>query len=83
MRWNCSGILRASANLRRPATVRRAFQPIKQAFTPTLCARYASTEASSAREGKIHAVIGAIVDSGLPGLIPEVDVAKTFRVAAL
>ncbi|KAH5810786.1 ATP synthase subunit beta [Parastagonospora nodorum] len=54
-----SGILRASASLRRPATVRSAFQPIKKTFAPNL-ARYASTDA--AKDGKIHQVIGAVVD---------------------
>ncbi|KAH7073558.1 alpha-glucan branching enzyme [Paraphoma chrysanthemicola] len=55
------GILRASASLRRPATVRSAFQPIKKSFAPALSARFASTE-SSAKDGKIYQVIGAVVD---------------------
>ncbi|KAF1997221.1 mitochondrial ATP synthase-like protein beta subunit [Amniculicola lignicola CBS 123094] len=56
-----SGIQRSlKASLRRPAVVQRAFQPINKAFTPAL-ARYATTEAS-ARDGKIHQVIGAVVD---------------------
>ncbi|KAH9883135.1 atp2, beta subunit of the F1 sector of mitochondrial F1F0 ATP synthase [Plenodomus biglobosus] len=50
------------AGLRRPAAVRSAFQPIKKNFAPALAARYASTEASSAKDGKIHSVIGAVVD---------------------
>ncbi|KAH7411628.1 P-loop containing nucleoside triphosphate hydrolase protein [Phaeosphaeria sp. MPI-PUGE-AT-0046c] len=54
-----SGILRASANLRRPASI-RAFQPIKKNFAPALSARFASTDA--AKDGKIHQVIGAVVD---------------------
>ena len=58
IRWNCSGILRASASLRRPATVRSAFQPIKKSFAPALSARLASTDASSAKDGKIYQVIG-------------------------
>ena len=51
--------LRASA-FRRSATVQRAFQPIKSNFAPALSARFASTD--SARDGKIHQVIGAVVD---------------------
>merc|ERR1712032_370082 len=51
-------LLRAS--LRRPATVQRAFQPIKKSFAPALAARFASTDAQ--RDGKIHQVIGAVVD---------------------
>lgn len=51
--------LRASA-FRRSATVQRAFQPIKSSFTPALSTRFASTD--SARDGKIHQVIGAVVD---------------------
>jgi hypothetical protein len=63
MRWNCSGILRASASLRRPATARSAFQPIiKKNFAPALSARFASTD--SAKDGKIYQVIGAVVDGG-------------------
>jgi hypothetical protein len=58
IRWN-SGILRASAGLRRPASV-RAFQPIKKSFAPALSARFASTD--SAKDGKIYQVIGAVVD---------------------
>ncbi|KAF2754960.1 alpha-glucan branching enzyme [Pseudovirgaria hyperparasitica] len=52
--------LRASA-FRRPARAfQPAFQPIKKNFAPALAARYASTD--SAIHGKIHQVIGAIVD---------------------
>lgn len=48
------------ASFRRPATVQRAFQPIKKSFAPALSARFASTD--SAKDGKIHQVIGAVVD---------------------
>ncbi|KAF4554022.1 ATP synthase subunit beta-like protein [Elsinoe fawcettii] len=51
--------LRASA-LRRPTFAQRAFQPIKPAFAPALSQRFASTDA--ARDGKVHQVIGAVVD---------------------
>ena len=51
--------LRASA-FRRPATLQRAFQPIKPSFAPALSQRFASTDAS--KDGKIHQVIGAVVD---------------------
>ncbi|KAL2350445.1 alpha-glucan branching enzyme [Cryomyces antarcticus] len=46
--------------LQRPATARRAFQPIKSNFAPALSARFASSD--SAKDGKIHQVIGAVVD---------------------
>lgn len=49
--------LRASA-FARPSIARRAFQPIKTSLSPALGARFAS----DVREGKIHQVIGAVVD---------------------
>ncbi|KAK3169968.1 atp2, beta subunit of the F1 sector of mitochondrial F1F0 ATP synthase [Lepraria neglecta] len=49
--------LRASA-FARPTTARRAFQPIKSNFSPALGARFAS----GVGDGKIHQVIGAVVD---------------------
>lgn len=65
-----SGLARS---LRTPAlshpTARRAFQPLKSNFAPALSARLAS---STSREGKIHQVIGAVVDgepSDCPGKI--------------
>ena len=59
--------------MRRPAIRRSAFQPIKKNFTPALSTRFASTDAQ--KEGKIHQVIGAIVDVSLLGiLLPR----KTF-----
>ncbi|KAH6541905.1 ATP synthase subunit beta [Parastagonospora nodorum] len=54
-----SGILRASASLRRPATARSLLWSTKKTFAANLF-RYASTDAH--KEGKIQAVIGAIVD---------------------
>ena len=50
--------LRPSAYVR-PTAARRAFQPIKNNLAPALGARFASTDV---REGKIHQVIGAVVD---------------------
>ena len=50
--------LRTSA-FSRPSTTRRAFQSIKKNFAPALGARFASTDV---RDGKIHQVIGAVVD---------------------
>ncbi|KAI4116199.1 MAG: hypothetical protein LQ338_007754, partial [Usnochroma carphineum] len=50
--------LRPSAYVR-PTAARRALQPIKSNFAPAVGARFASTDA---REGKIHQVIGAVVD---------------------
>ncbi|KAE8858771.1 hypothetical protein PTNB73_08251 [Pyrenophora teres f. teres] len=56
-----SGIQQAlRASMRRPAIRRSAFQPLKKSFAPALSTRFASTDAS--KDGKIHAVIGAIVD---------------------
>ncbi|KAL8866409.1 MAG: hypothetical protein Q9174_006319, partial [Haloplaca sp. 1 TL-2023] len=51
-------LLRPSAHVR-PAAARRAFQPIKNNGAPALSARFATTDA---RDGKIHQVIGAVVD---------------------
>jgi len=51
--------LRAST-FARPTSVRRAFQPIKNNFAPAWSARFASSD--SAKDGKIHQVIGAVVD---------------------
>ncbi|PNS13877.1 ATP synthase subunit beta, mitochondrial [Sphaceloma murrayae] len=51
--------LRASA-LRQPTFAQRAFQPIKPAFAPVFSQRFASTD--SAKDGKVHQVIGAVVD---------------------
>lgn len=50
--------LRTSAFARR-ATPRQAFIPLKNNFAPALGARLAST---SALDGKVHQVIGAVVD---------------------
>ena len=57
-----SGVARTlrSSAYARPSTVRRAFQPIKANLAPALSARFASSD--SARDGKIHQVIGAVVD---------------------
>ena len=49
--------LRASA-LARPTAARRAFQPIRNNLGPALGARFAS----GVGDGKIHQVIGAVVD---------------------
>lgn len=50
--------LRPSAYVR-PTAARRAFQPIKSNLAPALGARFASGDA---RDGKVHQVIGAVVD---------------------
>lgn len=50
--------LRTSA-FTRPTVAKRAFQPVKNNFAPALGARLATT---SALDGKIHQVIGAVVD---------------------
>jgi hypothetical protein len=66
-----SGLQRGlRASLSRPAVSRGftpAFQPIKKSFAPALSARFASTD--SAKDGKIHQVIGAVVD-GTQKLFP-------------
>lgn len=51
-------LLRSSAHVR-PTATRRAFQPLRSNLAPALGARFASADA---REGKIHQVIGAVVD---------------------
>jgi len=55
-----SGLARTfrSSGLSRPTAARRAFQPIKNTFSPAFGARFAS----DVRDGKIHQVIGAVVD---------------------
>ncbi|RYN37834.1 ATP synthase subunit beta [Alternaria arborescens] len=56
-----SGIQQAlRASMRRPAIRRSAFSPMKKSFAPALSTRFASTDAT--KDGKIHQVIGAIVD---------------------
>lgn len=59
-RFGSSGLartIRASA-LARPTAARRAFQPIRSNLAPALGARFAS----GVGDGKIHQVIGAVVD---------------------
>ena len=51
--------LQAAAFARSPVA-KRAFQPIKTNFAPSLSARFASTD--STKDGRIHQVIGAVVD---------------------
>lgn len=51
--------LRASA-FRRPAALQRSFQPLKPSFASALSQRFASTD--STKDGRIHQVIGAVVD---------------------
>ena len=59
----CSGIARAArASAFRNAGVRNAFTP--KATAPILAQRYASSEAN--KTGKIHQVIGAVVDVKFP-----------------
>ena len=56
-----SGIQQAlRASMRRPAIRRSAFSPMKKSFAPAMSTRFASTDAT--KDGKIHQVIGAIVD---------------------
>jgi len=54
--------LRTSASSR-PSLASRTFQPLRKNFAPALSARFASTEAQN---GKIHQVIGAVVDVKFP-----------------
>ena len=49
-----------TAAFARPVAAKRAFQPIKTNFAPSLSARFASTD--STKDGRIHQVIGAVVD---------------------
>ena len=64
----CSGLARTlrSYGLARPTPTRRAFQPIRSNLAPAFAARFAS----SVGEGKIHQVIGAVVD-GMPIVIEK------------
>ena len=56
-----SGVARSlrTAAVGRPQALPRSFQPLRKTFAPSIAARYAST---SHLEGKIHQVIGAVVD---------------------
>ncbi|THV71200.1 ATP synthase F1, beta subunit, partial [Aureobasidium pullulans] len=61
-----SGIARSlRASARRPATLQRAFQPIKPSFAPALNQRFASTASNT--DGRVHQVIGAVVDVKFDG----------------
>ena len=56
-----SGVARSflrTSTFTRPTAGRRAFQPIKNNLAPALGARFAS----GVGDGKIHQVIGAVVD---------------------
>lgn len=58
-----SGIARTlgrSALAARPQLPRRAFQPFPKQLAASLSARFASSD--SAKEGRVHQVIGAVVD---------------------
>lgn len=57
-----SGLARTfgRAAFARPTPVARAFQPLRSNALPALSARFASSDA--AQSGKIHQVIGAVVD---------------------
>lgn len=61
IRLDSSGLARTLGNsaFPRSTAARRAFQPLKNNLAPALGARLAST---SALDGKIHQVIGAVVD---------------------
>ena len=58
----CSGIARSLGRsaFARPSFTRRAFEPLRKQAGPALAQRWASTD--SAKDGKIHQVIGAVVD---------------------
>lgn len=57
-----SGLARTfgRAAFARPTVARRAFEPLRSNALPALSARFASTDANLV--GKIHQVIGAVVD---------------------
>lgn len=67
IRLGYSGVARTLriSTLGRPTAAQRAFQPLKKNLAPALGARLAST---SALDGKIHQVIGAVVD-GMSALL--------------
>jgi F-type H+-transporting ATPase subunit beta len=52
----------------RPQSTRRAFEPLRKHALPAVAARFASSD--SAKQGKIHQVIGAVVDGmTIPALL--------------
>jgi F-type H+-transporting ATPase subunit beta len=57
-----SGIARSlgKSAFARPSITRRAFEPLRKQVGPAFAQRWASTD--SAKDGKIHQVIGAVVD---------------------
>lgn len=65
---NYSSFSRGLRSLQRPVA-RTAFQPINKNIAPALSARFASTE--TAKEGKISAVIGAVVDGQSPAALEK------------
>jgi F-type H+-transporting ATPase subunit beta len=56
-----SGVARSlrASGLTRPSAASRAFKPLGRHLAPALGARFASTDPS---HGKIHQIIGAVVD---------------------
>lgn len=66
-----SGLARSfgRAAFARTTPVARAFQPIRSNALPALTARFASTDAGSS--GKVHQVIGAVVDGTCCRLLTE------------
>ncbi|KAJ9644261.1 atp2, beta subunit of the F1 sector of mitochondrial F1F0 ATP synthase [Knufia peltigerae] len=62
-----SGIARSlgKSAFARPSFTRRAFEPLRRQGVPSIAQRWASTE--TAGDGKIHQVIGAVVDVKFDG----------------
>lgn len=61
--WNDSGVTRVlGRSAIRPTATRRAFEPLRKQAVPAVTTRFASTEAQPVGDGKIHQVIGAVVD---------------------
>ena len=73
-----SGLARTfgRAAFARPTPVARAFQPLRSNALPALSARFASSEAGQA--GKVHQVIGAVVDGTCSTPWRMGDIAKIF-----
>jgi F-type H+-transporting ATPase subunit beta len=60
----------------RPQSTRRAFEPLRKHALPAIAARFASSD--SAKQGKIHQVIGAVVDGMTTPAVVELKLKASF-----
>lgn len=78
--YQCRGLARTlgKSALGRPITnSRRAFEPLRKQALPVLGARFATTD--SAKNGKIHQVIGAVVDGMETFDLPQLSYIRAAR----